>query len=238
MVVVGGVPSPWGEAAKGLLHIKGIAWVAVRLAYDSEALKAWAGERSGPVAIYDEEAPRSGWAEILALTERLAPAPSLLPAAPGERVLALDLARDLCGEDGLGWWRRLQLVEAGLQNAGGFSERVSKYLGKKYGYSPAVGASSGPRVADLAGHAGGASEVAARGREPLLRGRSVDRRGRLQRDLRRDVPAPAPEQCAMDAGTRAAFETLDEETEAALDPILFEHRDMMYAEHLELPLSL
>ena len=27
-------------------------------------------------------------------------------------------------------------------------------------------------------------------------------------------------------------------TEAALDPILFEHRDMMYAEHLELPLSL
>ncbi len=25
MVVVGGVPSPWGEAAKGLLHVKGIA---------------------------------------------------------------------------------------------------------------------------------------------------------------------------------------------------------------------
>ena len=50
MVVVGGVPSPWGEAAKGILHIKGIEWVAVRLAYDSEALKEWAGQRSGPVA--------------------------------------------------------------------------------------------------------------------------------------------------------------------------------------------
>ncbi len=36
MVVVGDVPSPWGEAAKGILHIKGIDWVAVRLAYDSE----------------------------------------------------------------------------------------------------------------------------------------------------------------------------------------------------------
>ena len=36
MVVVGGVPSPWGEAAKGILHIKGLEWVAVRLAYDSE----------------------------------------------------------------------------------------------------------------------------------------------------------------------------------------------------------
>ena len=44
--------------------------------------------------------------------------------------------------------------------------------------------------------------------------------------------------CAMDAGTRAAFETLDAQTAAALDPILFEHRDLMYAKHLELPLSL
>ena len=30
MVVVGNVPSPWGEAAKGIFHIKGIEWAAVR----------------------------------------------------------------------------------------------------------------------------------------------------------------------------------------------------------------
>ena len=54
MVVVGGVPSPWGEAAKGILHVKGIEWAAVRLAYDSEPLKRWAGQRSGPVAVYDD----------------------------------------------------------------------------------------------------------------------------------------------------------------------------------------
>jgi hypothetical protein len=51
MVVVGDVPSPWGEAAKGFLHIKGIEWAAVRLVYDSEPLKDWAGQRSGPVAL-------------------------------------------------------------------------------------------------------------------------------------------------------------------------------------------
>src|ERR1700683_3079312 len=67
MIVVGGVPSPWGEAAKGLLHIKRIDWAAVRLVYDSEALKEWAGERSGPVAIYDNEKPRSRWTDILLL---------------------------------------------------------------------------------------------------------------------------------------------------------------------------
>jgi hypothetical protein len=50
---------------------------------------------------------------------------------------------------------------------------------------------------------------------------------------------PLPhEQCAMAAATRAAFETRDAQTEAALDPILLEHRDMMYAKCMELPLSL
>ena len=65
-MVVGGVPNPWGEAAKGILHIKGIEWVAVRLAHDSEPMLQWAGQRSGPVAIYDQERPRSGWAETTA----------------------------------------------------------------------------------------------------------------------------------------------------------------------------
>jgi len=50
-------------------------------------------------------------------------------------------------------------------------------------------------------------------------------------------PLP-PEQCEMSKSVRAAFETRDAATEAALDPVLLEHRDMMYSEHLELPLSL
>src|SRR5262245_23973285 len=91
MVVVGQVPSPWGEAAKGIYHIKKIEWAAVRLVYDSDALNEWAGQRSGPVAIYDQEKPRSGWAEILLLAERLAPAPALLPPDPAERALASGL---------------------------------------------------------------------------------------------------------------------------------------------------
>ena len=37
-----------------------------------------------------------------------------------------------------------------LNNKGGFPERVSKYLGKKYGYNPEAGANSGSRVADVA----------------------------------------------------------------------------------------
>jgi glutathione S-transferase len=40
------------------------------------------------------------------------------------------------------------LVHAGLNCSVGFSERVSKYLGKKYGYTPEAGA-AGVRVAEL-----------------------------------------------------------------------------------------
>jgi glutathione S-transferase len=238
MVVVGGIPSPWGEAAKGIFRIKGIDWIAVRLAYDSEPLKEWAGQRAAPVAIYERERPRSGWAEILLLAERLAPTPSLLPTDPAERALVFGLAHEICGEAGLGWSRRLQLAHAGLLNAGGFPERVAKYLGKKYGYSPELGAASGRRVADLLGmlvtrlkaqHAAGSHYYVG---EALT---AVDVYSATFAAMFSPLP---PEHCAMDASTRSAFETRDAETEAALDPILLEHRDMMYANHLELPLSL
>src|SRR5690349_24892933 len=72
MVVVGKVPSPWGEAAKNVFHLKGIDFAAVRLVYDNEALKTWARQLSGPVAMFDDEPPSSGWEEVLLLAELLA----------------------------------------------------------------------------------------------------------------------------------------------------------------------
>src|ERR1700722_16286980 len=107
MVVVGNVPSPWGEAAKGLLHIKRIGWAAVRLVYDSEALKEWAGGRSGPIAIYGNDKPQSRWNDILLLAERLSPEPALLPKDPAKRALAFGLSHEIVGEEGLAWSRRL-----------------------------------------------------------------------------------------------------------------------------------
>jgi glutathione S-transferase len=238
MVVVGDVPSPWGEAAKGILHIERIEWAAVRLVYDSDALKQWAGQRSGPVAIYDKEPPRAGWAEILLLAERLATAPSLLPADPAERALMFGLAHELCGEAGLGWSRRLQLVHAGLHQAGGFPERVATYLARKYGYSPAVGARAGQRVAELLGMLTARLKAQQAAGSRYYIGDSLtalDVYGATFAAMFRPLP---PEQCAMDQTTRGVFEHRDEATEAALDPIIFAHRDMMYAEHLELPLAL
>ena len=238
MVVVGNVPSPWGEAAKGILHIKGIDWVAVRLVYDSDLLKTWAGQQSGPVAIYEKERPRSGWAEILLLAERLAPIPSLLPKDPAERALVFGLSHEICGEGGLGWSRRLQMVHAGLQSAGGFPERVAKYLARKYGYSPEAGPAAGRRVAELLGMLVARLKAQQQAGSRFYVGNTLTAVDVYSATVAAMfVPLP-PEECTMDVATRAAFAARDAATEAALDPILFEHRDMVYRDFLELPLSL
>jgi glutathione S-transferase len=238
MVVVGQVPSPWSEAAKGIFHIKRIAWTAVRLADDSQALKDWAGQRSAPVAVYDDEPPRSGWAEILLLAERLAPDPPLLPTDPSDRALVLELAHQICGEQGLGWWRRLQLVEAGLRGLGGFEPRIATYIGKKYGYSAETGAAAAGRVVELL------TMLADRLRAQQAAGSryfvgqeltAVDICSATFMALLDPLPH---EVCAMDAGTRAAFAFREPATDAALDELLLRHREMMYREHLALPLSL
>jgi len=238
MVVLGKVPSPWGESAKGIFHLKRIDFAAVRLVYDNEALKAWAGQLSGPVAIYDDEPPRSGWAEILMLAERLAPEPALLPTEPHARGHALLLAEDFCGARGLGWNRRLQLVHAGLTGTGGFAERVAGYLGNKYGYNPADVARADTRVIELLGKFAAALRAQRDAGRPYYLGAelsAVDVYSAAFMGLFKPLPQ---EQCDMHAGIRTAFEWLDPATAAALDPVLLEHRDMMYARHLQLPLSL
>jgi glutathione S-transferase len=233
MVVVGNVPSPWGEAAKGTLHIKGLDWAAVRLAYDDDAQRQWAGQRSGPIAIYDKEPPRAGWAEILLLAERLKPEPTLIPADATERATMFGLAHEICGQEGLGWMRRLQLIHAGA-----FGERGGQYLARKYGYSPAVGAAAGTRVAALLRMLAARLAAQRLAGNPYYLGKvptAVDVYSATFMGLFRPLP---PEHCPMDEAIRTAFARPDPETDAALDPILLEHRDMMYARHLELPLSL
>lgn len=238
MVVVGNVPSPWGEAAKGLFHIKGIEWSAVRLVYDSPELEGWAGQLSGPVAVLNGEPPINGWQDILHLAERLAPDPRLLPEDPDDRDLALEIAGEICGPGGLSWTRRLQLIHAGLSGGNGFIEPVAKYLGRKYGYSVEDGEAAEERVISLL------NKLSARLRSQKAAGNefylgeemtAVD----VYAATSMAVFAPLPqEECRMGEAVRRAFESRTPGIEAALDDILLDHRDMMYRRFLERPLSL
>ena len=60
LVLSPGSPNPWAEGAKAIFHLKGLAYVAVaqQPGMPNEALQAWTGQTSSPVAILDDEKPR------------------------------------------------------------------------------------------------------------------------------------------------------------------------------------
>ena len=84
LVLTTGLPGPWGEAAKGIFHVKRIPFARVRqdAGGANDALFAWTGHRNAPIAVFADEPARTGWSEILFLAERLAPEPSLIPVGP------------------------------------------------------------------------------------------------------------------------------------------------------------
>lgn len=238
MVVVRGVPSPWGEAAKGIFHIKELEWAAVALDAQDEALRAWTGSSSAPAAINNDEKPRTGWAEILLLAERLEPQPALLPSDPAERTLVFGLGHELLGEDGLAWARRLQLVAAGLKGEGGFQGPVAPYIGSKYGYTEETGARCGARVVSLLNMLSERLSAQKAAGSGFLVGHAVSAADIYFATTMAMFAPLSEDMCKMSSRTRAAFETFDAPTKAALDPALVAHRDMMYRDYLETPLSL
>ena len=235
MVVVGGIPSPWSEAAKGAFSVKSIEWTATRLVYDDPALPKWVGGITAPVAVLDEEKPRTGWAEILLLAERLAPEPTLLPKDPLDRAVMMGLCHELLGEGGLCWSRRLQSVHVGLSGQGGFSPKVSGYLAKKYGYRPDAADAVHTRVLALLGMF--TDRLKQSGGDYLMGNTFTAADIHLAVSVALFAPLPE-EQCAMIPAFREAYAWLDDETRAALDPGLLAHRDRVYEKHLELPLAL
>ena len=115
---------------------------------------------------------------------------------------------------------------------------MSKYLAKKYGYSPAAGVAARARVAELLAMLVTRLKAQQQAGSRYYIGDSLTALDVYSATFAAMFDPLPPEHCKMDASTRAAFSARDAEIEAALDPIFLAHRDMMYAQHLELPLSL
>jgi hypothetical protein len=118
LVVTAHVPGLWSEACKSLFDAKHVPYRLVEQVIGGEnvALREWTAQTSGPVAVWNDERPRSAWIEQLYLAERIAPEPRLIPQEMNDRVLMFGLCNELCGENGFGWNLRLRMTHIGLNN--------------------------------------------------------------------------------------------------------------------------
>lgn len=242
LVLTQGMPGPWSQAAKGIFWLKRIPHLAVAQEGGgaNEALVAWTGRADAPVAMYDDEAPRSGWMEILRLAERIEPEPALIPDDPHLRARMFGYANELCGEQGFGWSRRLMMLDRMLPRDGDplRGEGPIQTLGRRYGYSREAAAKASARVAAILGALSNVlREQYAAGRPYFIGDRlsALDIYWAVFAALLEPLP---PELCPMPDYLRPFYVLDDSEVRSAADPLLLQHRDRIYREHLELPVRL
>lgn len=234
-----GIPSPWTEAAKGIFHVKGLECQYAAQAEDDEkqAIAAWAGDSSIPVVAFEKEPLRTGWAEILLLAERLEPEPRLIPTDPHDRALLFGLAHEICGEMGLGWCLRLEMLRTGMDHSGDSSGSLppsaTARLAAKYGFYPAHVREAQQRVVDVLGLLHAQLES-----QRYFFGGTISALD-IYWAAFANLIAPLPEaELPMLPFMREVYTCRIDRVRAAFTPALADHQRRIYTEHLELPVPL
>jgi glutathione S-transferase len=241
LVLPPGIPGPWGEAIKGILHVKKIPYIKVRHDLVNQApLVRWTAQSSTPVLVYNDERPRSVWNDQIHFAERLQPKPPLIPAAIDDRIQMFGLCELLAGENGFGWTRRLMLVDAMVNDAGAneSGRKWSLTFGNKYGYSPEATAAAPAKCAEMI-------ETFARRLEHqmalgsrYLVGDHLSAADIYWAAFAATIKPLPHELCPMLPQTRRLYDCTDPLVRAATTPQLLAHRDFIYREYLELPVDL
>ncbi|MBV1689061.1 hypothetical protein KRR38_15615 [Novosphingobium sp. G106] len=240
LVLTAHMPGPWGEAAKAVLGARNVAYIPVeQLAMEpNEDLFQWTGIRNAPIAVLDDEPPVHTWLDILLLAERIGTGPSLMPEDELDRALMMGISTELCGSDGFGWSRRLELMgRPSTKNpTDGATYDMARMI-RMYGVSQeAIDRAPGRMAQIMRGLAKQLHKQEAAGSEYLV----TDRLTYCDlhwASLSLFVSPLPPEQCAMPDFMRDNYSHLTPELADALDPILLRHRDRVYERHIALPLD-
>lgn len=240
LILTAGVPGPWGIAAKAIFAARGVPYtpIAQDLGGNNEEQMNWLGIRNAPVAVYNDEKPRDGWAEILFLAERLGSGPSLIPDDPFDRALMFGLAHEIAGENGLGWCRRLLIVSGPIEEGpANPAYEFARFFGDNYGYSPAAAAVAAQRASDVLTLLSG----------QLARQLDADKRYLVGDRLSAvdiywvafaNLIDPLPhELCPMSDDFRAMYGSSPAAVRAAASPALLAHRDFVAETVVGLPLE-
>ncbi len=230
------LPAPYSMSAKAIFDLRGVPYVPVAQvgAGANEELLAWTRHRNAPVAVYNDEAPRVGWLEILNLAERLGSGPSLVPADMSERMAMVGLVNELIGENGLVWnLRLLMLGLAGPERAAQAAAQNPMFA--QYGYSePARDAAHDKATAILemfTAHVRRQRDGASR----YLIGSSLSAADVYWAYFSQILRTLPDEQCPMPARLRKPYDRVSAEL-GGCDAILIEQRDWIFHNHLQLPM--
>lgn len=240
LVLTAGVPGPWGEAAKAILHVKKIPYVKVRQEGGGEnrELADWTGQTSAPVAVWNDEAPRSTSREILFLAERVAPEPALLPEDAAERALVQGLCDEIHGELGFGWCRRLMMLHGVLPHVDPKDPAIAGIarIGRKYGYDPTVAGGARARCEGILRMLAGRLEAQRAAGRRFLVGERLSAAD-LYWATFAVLLVPLPHEVSpMPQYLRQMYTVTDERLLEAAGPLIA-HRDTVYEEFLELPMD-
>ena len=242
LVLTLGVPGPWSEAAKGILYVKKIPYVRVRqeLGGANTELTEWTAQATAPVAIWNDEPPRSTWIEQLFLAERLEPTPALIPDNIEDRMLMFGYCNELCGEHGYGWSKRLMLLHTVLTESGAdeSARAFATHMGNKYGYNREEAEAAPARVANIVTTLGSRLEQQQNKGSRFFIGNQLSALDIYWATFAALIQPLPHELCPMPASLRTMYINTDPVVQAAVKPILLEHRDFIYNEYLELPIDL
>lgn len=243
LVLSAEVPGPWGEAAKSLFYVRGVPFTPVSQipAEANEELVAWTGVRNAPVAVYNREAPRTSWLDILMLAERLGKGPSLLPANPSLRAQCVGMAHELCGEWGWGWCRRL-MIFADLWGdptdvAREDVPEVQRRLGKQYDYRPETLALAPQRATAILSMLRSKLQEQEHAGSPYLVGNRLSAADIYWATFSAMLQPMPHELNPMPDYLRATYAKGQALVDGTDLEWLLRHRDFIYRNHLKLPLE-
>ncbi|MBP6383081.1 MAG: glutathione S-transferase family protein [Pseudomonadales bacterium] len=237
LVLSQGVPGPWGEAAKAMFRVKGLDYLAIAQEGGGEnaALRDWTGQVSAPVAVWDDEPPRTDSLDILFLAERLAPTPRLIPEDVEQRVRMFGIAREIIGRRGLGWMRRIMIFTPIIRS--GKAPDGMRNMATRYGYRDELAQSASSDAARiLAFLAATLERQQARGSRYFV-GDTLTAADIYWAAFSNIVSPMPTENCPMPEWLRGSYADVGPVVAAALKPILLEHRDFVFAEHIGLPMD-
>jgi glutathione S-transferase len=235
IVLAKGVWAVWGECAKAIFHVKKIPYAPVpQIPFEANpGIVAWTGVRNQPQVVYENEPVRTGWLDILNLAERIAPTPVLLPKDAEQRATVVGMANELCGENGLGWCKRLQAHQPNTA-----SDNTVQIMRTEYGLTEGdVADEAEQRMAGIVSMLAGRLKAQKAAGSHYFVGDGLTALD-LYWACFSNLVDPLPHELApMPQAIREAFNNPGRRVRAVMDPILFDHRDYINLTYLRLPLD-